>query len=366
MAITTKQVIYLGTFADADTGEASNALENPGIYVGTFGSVGAPLSGGIEDLTFDDEDNNGTIETDNTATSDSTSGLGGVSQVDSLVVVNATVTYADGSTAAFGNVVMFQTTNGELFLANSNFAGTDLRDPDGEDIQSVTINNISGSEYDGLIQNAFQNFTCFLAGTQIATPQGERAIEGLKVGDLVNTLDHGAQPIRWIGQSTVIGGGAMAPVRIGKGALGDGVPKVDLLVSQQHRIMMRSPIAARITGQSDALVAAKSLVALDGIDIIPQVAPVTYHHFLFDHHEVVAAQGAPVESLWPGPQALKMLGPLNRRAVERLIGPHFGPPARPILSGERLRHVLERHRKNDKPVLAAMSRAASVRLCQSA
>ncbi|MBL9056263.1 MAG: Hint domain-containing protein, partial [Rhodobacteraceae bacterium] len=40
---------------------------------------------------------------------------------------------------------------------------------------------------------------CFLRGTRITTPDGPRAIEDLAEGDLVTTLDHGPQPIRWIG-----------------------------------------------------------------------------------------------------------------------------------------------------------------------
>ena len=53
----------------------------------------------------------------------------GPSQLDSLAVVNITVTYQDNTTASYDSVVMFQTANGDLFLANSNFNGTDIRGP---------------------------------------------------------------------------------------------------------------------------------------------------------------------------------------------------------------------------------------------
>ena len=43
---------------------------------------------------------------------------------------------------------------------------------------------------------------CFARGTRIETQDGIVLIEDLKVGDLVRTLDHGAQPIRWIGSTT--------------------------------------------------------------------------------------------------------------------------------------------------------------------
>ena len=72
---------------------------------------------------------------------------------------------------------------------------------------------------------------------------GYRAIESLKVGDMVQTLDRGPKAIRWIGRSTVLQLGKMAPICIAKGALGSGLPRIDLRVSQQHRMMLRSKIS---------------------------------------------------------------------------------------------------------------------------
>ncbi len=55
---------------------------------------------------------------------------------------------------------------------------------------------------------------CFVAGTMIATPSGPRAVEDLRPGDLVETLDHGPRPLRWVGDRVVAGLGPLAPVRI--------------------------------------------------------------------------------------------------------------------------------------------------------
>lgn len=41
------------------------------------------------------------------------------------------------------------------------------------------------------------NVVCFAAGTLIATLSGPVAIEALRAGDMVTTLDHDEQPIRW-------------------------------------------------------------------------------------------------------------------------------------------------------------------------
>jgi hypothetical protein len=54
----------------------------------------------------------------------------------------------------------------------------------------------------------------------LETPGGARAVEDLKVGDLVETLDIGAQPIRLIGSKRVIARGKNAPIRVTNGVLG--------------------------------------------------------------------------------------------------------------------------------------------------
>lgn len=126
MAISTRDAIFLGNFADADSNEVSYTLENPSVYLGTFGSVGAPLHQSIVAVTYDDADNRGETGTDDvTATETINYDLGGgaaVSQVDNLQVP-----YDDGSIQSFTNAVMFQDSSGNLVLTNSNFAGTDQK-----------------------------------------------------------------------------------------------------------------------------------------------------------------------------------------------------------------------------------------------
>ncbi|MEM6323999.1 MAG: Hint domain-containing protein, partial [Pseudomonadota bacterium] len=86
-----------------------------------------------------------------------------------------------------------------------------------------------------------QNF-CFLTGTRIATPSGQRAIETLNAGEMVLTQSGGAVPVLWLGKQTIrrsslfaFGSGA---VRIAAGALGDGVPRADLIVTGDHGLIV--------------------------------------------------------------------------------------------------------------------------------
>lgn len=73
----------------------------------------------------------------------------------------------------------------------------------------------------------------------------------------------------------------------------------DLLVSPQHRILVRSKVAQRMFGKQEVLAAAKHLLTLDGIEIADDVQETTYYHILFDRNEIVYADGAEAETFLP-------------------------------------------------------------------
>ena len=84
---------------------------------------------------------------------------------------------------------------------------------------------------------------CFTPGCLIATPDGLRPVEDLQTGDMVITLDAGAQPIRWTGRVTLGSGQlranpSLCPVRVRAGAFGAGRPNRDMLLSPQHRLLL--------------------------------------------------------------------------------------------------------------------------------
>lgn len=203
---------------------------------------------------------------------------------------------------------------------------------------------------------------CFADDTLIQTDRGARVIGGLRVGDLVMTRDNGLQPIRWIGASHVSAAHLAAvpslrPVRIRAGALGQGLPSADLVVSPQHRVLVRSKIAQKMFGTAEVLVAAKQLMQLDGIDLADDLDSVTYVHMLFDRHEVVISNGAETESLFTGPEALKAVGPAARAEImalfPELLRPEAETPsARVLASGRMGRKLATRHGQNRKPLLS--------------
>ncbi len=356
--MTTRDVIYLGTFGDADTDESTASAENTAVFQQNFGSAGSPLNNSIEQATFNDQDGSGTIETDNVGNGDTITTVVGTVKLDSLAVVEGTVTYSDGSTASFEDVVLFQTDNGDLFLTNSNFAGTDIRGTGSQTIQSFNVTSVTSTNYTGLWQTALQGFACYVTGTTITTNEGAIAIEKLNVGDLVLTRDHGFQAIKWIGVSEIIDTRTLCPVRIKKGSLAEGVPAKDLLVSPQHRMVVNSRIIRRMTGQTEAFVSANKMLALKGVSLATDIMFTRYYHVMCERHEVVFANGAPSETLLLGPDLDQSLGKdafeelcfLFPNSTQRLMASR---PARQILKGHQQRRAIKRHIENDRPIVSA-------------
>lgn len=202
-----------------------------------------------------------------------------------------------------------ESTNGPLEVSTNE----DI-DLDGDGL--ISGEEISDGQYSSELNILAENtIVCFASGTLIETPIGPQAIETLKAGDLVNTMDEGPQRIRWIGGTQAAGVAANAPVRIRRGAIGN---VRDLWVSQNHRVLVTGARAELLFGEAQVLVAAKHLVNDDTIRIIP-CETVEYWHFLFDQHQIVFAEASPVESLYPGQQSLKAVTPGERDEIVALF-----------------------------------------------
>jgi len=215
-------------------------------------------------------------------------------------------------------------------------------------VTAVTLGTWNGVEYDGNnVSSIDQMFVCYLAGTTIQTARGWVPVQQLRVGDLVETMDHGLQPVRWVGQNTILGVGNNAPVRIETGILDNEVP---VYVSPNHRLMIHGPFVELLFGEEDVLVAAKHLV--DGENIRSEPRPLAHYvHFALDQHDIVMADGLLSESLLPGPEAIKTISEADRAAlidvfpVLRGGWEHYGPAARMCLTAreaELLRWAMER------------------------
>ncbi|WP_108816991.1 Hint domain-containing protein [Loktanella sp. Alg231-35] len=135
----------------------------------------------------------------------------------------------------------------------------------------------------------------------------------------------------------------LRPVIVRKHAFGN---QRKMIVSPQHGILAT-------LGPQEVLVRAKLAAEVWGgkwARIDKSLAPVTYVHIMFEHHELVIAEGAPTESYYPGPTAISGLSRLARSqllfAFPKLaavsarvctVEEAYGPPARKYAKRSELR-----------------------------
>lgn len=161
---------------------------------------------------------------------------------------------------------------------------------------------------------------CVARGTRIATPEGERPVEDLEIGDAVLTADGRAETIRWIGSRRIgaaelAGDPGLRPVRIRRDAFGPGRPRRDLLVSPQHRIRLENAWAELMFGLPALLAPAKGLVNETTISIDHDADEVEYFHVALSRHELMVTEGLATESFHPGRASL---AGIDRDAAEEL------------------------------------------------
>ena len=229
-------------------------------------------------------------------------------------------------------------------------------DPDDPDEFQFTYLGADGQIHTGFIHakdGKEKDFTdpykpiqiiCFGDGTLIGTPSGEVPIEDLEIGDLVLTEEGGIKPIRWIGRKYLDSlflarAQHLRPILVRAGALGEGIPHCDLILSPNHRVLLRDWRAEYLFGESEVLVAIKTLVNDSNILWAENPVGVTYYHILLGTHEVLLANGVSAESLLPGPMAFQSMDHDTRQEIMDIF-PEFTTPkgdtcvaAQPILKG---------------------------------
>ena len=209
-----------------------------------------------------------------------------------------TITEINGQAVVAGDTVTLGT--GQQITLNADGTFSVAADAD---VEKVSFTYTTATDT-GITDTAFvtiNSIPCFVRGARILTPDGEVLVEALQVGDMVETLDCGAQPIRWIGRRKVPGRGRFAPVRIRRGTFG---ARRDLWVSQQHRMLISDTWADLLFGEREVLVAARDLVNDRTVRIVERTDEVEYFHLLFDAHQVIYAEGLATESFLPGPMTL--------------------------------------------------------------
>lgn len=156
---------------------------------------------------------------------------------------------------------------------------------------------------------------CFTSGVAIATKAGPRLAENLRPGDEVITRDHGHQVLLWVGESAydwrALGANPLLrPVRLRAGALGQGVPERDMVLSPNHRILV-SGQSQSTSGSEESLIALRELVGTPGIEYLA-LPSVCYYQFLFSGHQIILADGC-----WSESYHLNSAGMAGLKATDR-------------------------------------------------
>ncbi len=236
------------------------------------------------------------------------------------------------TTETFSNLVLldkgtnnvYYSYNGSSYTVNDSADGNDGQTAVGNNVFVVDFTNsytllgttangvvVSGPSYDYLFTNATYSIGnsvsinttdpynyCFLEGTLINTPEGERPVESIKMGDKVMSADGRELTVRWMGYETIRNGiGASihkAPIRISAGAFGDGLPLSDLYVSNAHAFLLDGHLVV-----ASALINGETITAVPFSDMPSEF---TYWHIETEEHELVVANGVAAETLSGAPE----------------------------------------------------------------
>jgi hypothetical protein len=290
---------------------------------------------GYTSITWRDGNNDGVIN-------DNDSGDGTTAGTDRVVIGGISKTVHEVATYLNSTFVMngvTYTVPMDVWIFTDGTYMVSVRDaemPFGNhlNITQINLGTWNGTEYGGSnVSTRVDPFVCFTAGTLVETPVGPRRVESLEPGDLVQTLDHGPQPLRWIGIRSVAGRGENAPILIRNGALGNSA---DLRVSPQHRVLITGWRAELFAGCDEVLASAHHLVD-DGRILRAPCDRVTYVHLLFDRHEILETSGLFSESFHPAAYGLSLLDAPQIAEVVRLFpglardACSYGPTARTCL-----------------------------------
>ncbi|CAK7192808.1 hypothetical protein COMNV_01017 [Commensalibacter sp. Nvir] len=172
-----------------------------------------------------------------------------------------------------------------------------------QDTKEIVLNNVNvdSTIYDGQVLNVIEDDnggvlieTCFLSGSQIATPKGLTNIEHLKIGDEILTYNNNKtqkDEIIWIGKATCLvrpylpDDQAGYPVCVRKNAIKENVPSENLFITAEHCLYIDSQF-----------IPVRMMVNHRSIHYDKTVTFYEYYHIETKMHSVIMANGLLTES----------------------------------------------------------------------
>lgn len=165
----------------------------------------------------------------------------------------------------------------------------------------------------------------FSPSSVVETARGPVLARDMRLGDKLVTRDKGFQPVRWIGQSSVLYGDPTAkadpaeapmsgPVRIRAGSQGTNPDAGNLIVAPGQRLLAQNPLNELLFATDEVMVSAGDMLHLDGIDAVPRDVG-RWVHLLLDSHELVRVNGIWIESFAPDMWSLRVAYPQEWHAI---------------------------------------------------
>jgi len=167
---------------------------------------------------------------------------------------------------------------------------------------------------------------CMLKGTAVATANGHRKVEELAIGDLVPTMYGGTRPIQWIGRRPFKKSDpskpwprSLQPIHILPSAIAPNIPRSDLYLSPEHALLVDLVLVSVGSLVNDVTIRRFDANEYDELE---------YFHVKVEGHDVIYAEGLPVETLLEADESF-----VNFDEYVRLYGePCEATPCAPIVS----------------------------------
>ncbi|WP_081370046.1 Hint domain-containing protein [Granulibacter bethesdensis] len=153
---------------------------------------------------------------------------------------------------------------------------------------------LTAGDFTSLNQNGILELVCFLGGSMISTPEGEKPVETIYPGNSILALENGqpvARKVIWSGIATahvnqdLPDDQAGYPVRIRKDAISDQVPYKDMLITPDHCLYLEGYfIPARLLVNGRTIFYDRSFTSYQ------------YYHIETEKHAVITADGVLTET----------------------------------------------------------------------
>ncbi|MEW9298800.1 Hint domain-containing protein [Acetobacter oryzifermentans] len=213
---------------------------------------------------------------------------------------SSVLNFSSYDSITFGSLVSDESTQHSVYIKdNPDSTGSlfEVYDETADKVLIPTLTMAPGADVTKITwQSDAGTLNCFLPGSMIRTCDGDVAVENIQIGDEVITFDwknnkNIVRKVVWVGKARAVvrpelhDDEAGWPVRILKGAIADGVPYKDMLITPEHCLFLK-----------DRFVPARMLV--NGVSIFydKSITSYDYYHVETEQHSVITADGALTES----------------------------------------------------------------------